>query len=127
MSCEDVLWLSIPALFVILIVGRFLYVFISKWKGKVRYVCAECGATMWSPKKVSGMGWGMALILLAVFIALVIIMFVANIVLIMWPALPLLLVFDAVIYYLTLKRNCCPKCGGKRCVVPLKSKRNAST
>ena len=66
---------------------------------------------MRSPKKVSGMGcWVTALLFL---------LFVGSVVTLMWPVAILILFVDAVIYYATLKKNCCPECKGKECVIPL--------
>ena len=66
---------------------------------------------MYRPKKVSGMGcWVTALLFL---------LFVGSIVTMLWPLAILILVADAIIYYATLKKNCCPKCKGKDCVIPL--------
>ena len=76
-----------------------------------RYICTNCGTTMRSPKKVSGMGcWVTTLLFL---------LFVGSVVTLMWPVAILILFVDAVIYYATLKKNCCPECKGKECVIPL--------
>ena len=76
-----------------------------------RYICTNCGTTMRSPKKVSGMGCWVTLLLL--------LLFVGSVVTLLWPLAILILVADAIIYYATLKKNCCPKCKGKECVIPL--------
>ena len=66
---------------------------------------------MRSPKKVSGMGcWVTVLLFL---------LFVGSIITLMWLVSILILIADAIIYYATLKKNCCPKCKGKECVIPL--------
>ncbi|MBR4652206.1 MAG: hypothetical protein IKO72_02490 [Kiritimatiellae bacterium] len=78
---------------------------------KARYICTKCGATMWAPTKISGMGcWVTILLLIA---------FVATVVTFLWVVSFLILVLDAIIYYCTLKKNCCPKCKGAECVIPL--------
>ena len=78
---------------------------------KARYICTKCGATMWKPKKISGMGcWITALLFIA---------FVASVVTLLWGVSFLILVLDAIIYYCTLKKNCCPTCKGKECVIPI--------
>ena len=66
---------------------------------------------MRKPKKVSGMK-GIVTILLAV-------LFFSTIVTAMWLLSFFLLVLDAIIYYSTLKENCCAKCKGKECVIAL--------
>ena len=76
-----------------------------------RYICTHCGATMRSPKKVSGMGCWVTLLLLVLFIA--------TVVTFLWLLSILVLILDAIIYYCTLKKNCCPKCKGKECVIPI--------
>ena len=65
---------------------------------------------MWRPKKISGMGcWVTALLFL---------LFMVSIAL-FWPLAIFVLVLDAVIYYATLKKNCCAKCKGHDCVIPI--------
>jgi hypothetical protein len=78
-----------------------------------RYVCTQCGATMRSPKKVSGMGCWVT--------ALLFVLFVLTLVTFMWVLSLIVLIADAIIYYATLKKNCCPKCKGKECVIPINS------
>jgi hypothetical protein len=78
-----------------------------------RYVCTQCGATMRSPKKVSGMGCWVT--------ALLFVLFVLTLVTFMWILSLIVLIADAIIYYATLKKNCCPKCKGKECVIPINS------
>ena len=78
-----------------------------------RYVCTQCGATMRSPKKVSGMGCWVT--------ALLFVLFVLTLVTFMWILSLIILIADAIIYYATLKKNCCPKCKGKECVIPINS------
>ena len=78
-----------------------------------RYVCAQCGASMRSPKKVSGMGCWVT--------ALLFVLFVLTLVTFMWILSLIILIADAIIYYATLKKNCCPKCKGKECVIPINS------
>ena len=78
---------------------------------KAHYICTKCGATMWNPKKISGMGCWITVLL---FIA-----FVASVVTFLWVVSFLILVLDAIIYYCTLKKNCCPKCKGTECVIPI--------
>ena len=78
-----------------------------------RYVCTQCGASMRSPKKVSGMGCWVT--------ALLFVLFVLTLVTFMWVLSLIVLIADAIIYYATLKKNCCPKCKGKECVIPINS------
>ena len=78
-----------------------------------RYVCTQCGATMRSPKKVSGMGCWVT--------ALLFVLFVLTLVTFMWILSLIILIADAIIYYAALKKNCCPKCKGKECVIPINS------
>ena len=78
-----------------------------------RYVCTQCGASMRSPKKVSGMGCWVT--------ALLFVLFVLTLVTFMWILSLIILIADAIIYYATLKKNCCPKCKGKECVIPINS------
>ena len=78
-----------------------------------RYVCTQCGASMRSPKKVSGMGCWVT--------ALLFVLFVLTLVTFMWILSLIILIADAIIYYTTLKKNCCPKCKGKECVIPINS------
>ena len=78
-----------------------------------RYVCTQCGATMRCPKKVSGMGCWVT--------ALLFVLFVLTLVTFMWILSLIILIADAIIYYATLKKNCCPKCKGKECVIPINS------
>ena len=78
-----------------------------------RYVCTQCGASMLSPKKVSGMGCWVT--------ALLFVLFVLTLVTFMWILSLIILIADAIIYYATLKKNCCPKCKGKECVIPINS------
>ena len=78
-----------------------------------RYVCTQCGATMRSPKKVSGMGCWVT--------ALLFVLFVLTLVTFMWILSLIVLIADAIIYYATLKKNCCPNCKGKECVIPINS------
>ena len=77
----------------------------------VRYICTKCGATMWKPKKISGMGCWVTILL---FIA-----FLVTIDMAQWELSFLILVLDAIIYYCTLKKNCCPKCKCNKCVIPI--------
>ena len=76
-----------------------------------RYICTHCGATMRAPKKVSGMGCWVTILLF--------VLFVISIVTFLWMLTLLLLIADAIIYYSTLKKNCCTKCKGKECVIPI--------
>ena len=46
-------------------------------------------------------------------------LFVGSLVMMLWPVAILILIADAIIYYATLKKNCCPRCKGKECVIPL--------
>lgn len=78
-----------------------------------RYVCTQCGASMRSPKKVSGMGCWVT--------ALLFVLFVLTLVTFMWILSLIILIADAIICYATLKKNCCPKCKGKECVIPINS------
>ena len=78
-----------------------------------RYVCTQCGASMRSPKKVSGMGCWVTVLLF--------VLFVLTLVTFMWILSLIILIADAIIYYATLKKNCCPKCKGKECVIPINS------
>lgn len=78
-----------------------------------RYICTHCGATMRSPKKVSGMGCWVT--------GLLFVLFVLTLVTFMWVLSLIILILDAIIYYATLKKNCCPKCKGKECVISVSS------
>ena len=66
---------------------------------------------MRNPKKISGMGCWVTILLF--------ILFVITVVTFLWILSFLILVLDAIIYYATLKKNCCPKCKGKECVIPI--------
>ena len=64
---------------------------------------------MWKPKKVSGMGWIVSILLAILFFATLLTVIIPIIILIV----------DTIIYYCTLKKNCCPECKGKECVIPI--------
>ena len=118
------MWILMAVAVVLAFTSRYAYSFISRLRGKSRYVCSECGATMWSPKRVSDMGCRVAGGLLAMFVCAV---YVSMFVTYMWILPLLVLVLDMIVYKLTLKKNCCPKCGGVSCVVPIDSGRYSET
>ena len=77
------------------------------------YICTNCGATLRRPKEFSGMGcWPQVLLAL---------LLILSVVALLWLVAFLIVLVDAIIYYATLKKNCCPKCKGKECVIPLNS------
>lgn len=53
--------------------------------------------------------------------ALLFVLFVLTLVTFMWILSLIILIADAIIYYAMLKKNCCPKCKGKECVIPINS------
>lgn len=72
------------------------------------YICTRCGATMQRPTLLSATGtWLIVLTFVLLFVAL------------LWPIVFTALIACVLIFFVTLKKNCCPKCGGNECVVPI--------